>query len=63
MITYNQYRNGIVNYLSVIVAQTTALENERAAVSLLGRRLVASVTLITALGGGWEPTKPKTTEK
>ena len=57
VITYNQYRNGIVDYLSVIVAQTTALEHERIALNLLGRRLVASVSLIKALGGGWEPTK------
>jgi len=63
VITYNQYRNGIVDYLSVIVAQTTALGNERAALDMLGRRLVASVTLIKALGGGWEPTKPTATQK
>lgn len=55
----NQYRVGVVNYQSVIVAQATALVNERAALGLLGRRLVASVTLIKALGGGWEPAAPK----
>ncbi|MFZ1546635.1 MAG: efflux transporter outer membrane subunit [Candidatus Nitrotoga sp.] len=62
-ITYNQYRNGIVDYLPVIVAQTTALGDERIALDMLGRRLVASVSLIKALGGGWEPIKQKETKK
>ena len=52
-ITTNQYKAGIVNYLNVIVAQTTALGNERAAVDILNRRLTASILLIKALGGGW----------
>ena len=38
---------------NVISAQTTLLTNERAASSLLGRRLTASVALVKALGGGW----------
>ena len=45
---------GIVSYLNVIVAQSTALANERTAVAILGRRLTASVLLIKALGGGWD---------
>ena len=49
----NQYKAGIVNYLNVINAQATALGNERTAVDLLNRRLIASVQLIKALGGGW----------
>ncbi|HBG08172.1 MAG: RND transporter [Geobacteraceae bacterium GWC2_58_44] len=53
-VTMNQYRAGIVSYLNVIVSQNTALANERSAVDLLGRRLVASVLLIEALGGGWD---------
>ena len=53
-ITLNQYRSGIVNYLSVVVAQATALSNERAALAIQGRRLTASVALIKALGGGWK---------
>lgn len=52
-ITLNQYRAGTANYLAVVVAQATALANERAALAILGRRLTASVTLIKALGGGW----------
>lgn len=53
-ITNNQYRAGIVSYLSLVVVQAGALANERAALGILRRRLVASVTLIKALGGGWE---------
>jgi len=53
-ITDNQYRAGIVNYQSIIIVQNAALSNERATLSILGRRLVASVTLIKALGGGWQ---------
>ena len=54
-ITNNQYRAGIVTYLAVVVVQAAALVNERAELAILGRRLVASVNLIKALGGGWEP--------
>ena len=49
-----QYRGGLANYLLVITAQTTALQNQRTAVDLLTRRMVASVSLIQALGGGWD---------
>lgn len=53
-IVSNQYKAGTVSFLNVIVAQQTALANERTAVDLLGRRLDATVQLIRALGGGWE---------
>ena len=52
-LTLNQYRAGVVSYLNVITAQATALQNERAAASVLGRRLTGSVALVKALGGGW----------
>jgi NodT family efflux transporter outer membrane factor (OMF) lipoprotein len=50
----NQYKAGTVNFLNVIVLQAAALNHERAAVNLLGRRLTASVLLVKALGGGWD---------
>ncbi|WAI83694.1 MULTISPECIES: efflux transporter outer membrane subunit [Achromobacter] len=50
----NQYQAGLVDYLSVAVVDATALNSERNALSLLGTRLLASVNLIVALGGGWE---------
>jgi NodT family efflux transporter outer membrane factor (OMF) lipoprotein len=49
-----QYRGGIANYLQVITAQTAALQNQRTAVDLLTRRMLASVSLIQGLGGGWD---------
>jgi NodT family efflux transporter outer membrane factor (OMF) lipoprotein len=49
-----QYRGGLTNYLQVITAQTSLLQNQRAAVDILTRRMVASVSLIQALGGGWD---------
>jgi len=49
----NRYRGGVATYLEVIVAQSAALTNERTALSILSRRLSASVLLIKALGGGW----------
>jgi NodT family efflux transporter outer membrane factor (OMF) lipoprotein len=49
----NRYKGGVTAYLEVITAQTTALANERTAVQISGRRMVDSVLLIKALGGGW----------
>ncbi len=50
----NQYKAGTAAYLNVITAQTAELGNERAAITVLGQRLNASVLLIKALGGGWD---------
>lgn len=53
-LTENQYRAGLIGYLDVVNVQTTALSNERSVLTLLQGRLVASVQLIAALGGGWD---------
>jgi len=53
LLTTNQYKAGIVSYINVVTVQTTQLNNERTAVGILGRQLVAAVTLVKALGGGW----------
>jgi outer membrane protein TolC len=53
----NQYKAGTVNYLNVVVAQATSLANQRTAVDILSRRVSASVQLVTALGGGWTPSR------
>lgn len=52
-IATNQYEAGTLNYLNVVVAQTAALNAERAAIDLQARRLNAVVNLVTALGGCW----------
>jgi multidrug efflux system outer membrane protein len=49
-----RYTGGLVTYLDVITAQEQALSNERLATQLLGQRLVTSVYLVKALGGGWD---------
>ncbi|MBF8780309.1 efflux transporter outer membrane subunit [Pseudomonas fulva] len=53
-LTENQYKAGLIGYLDVVNVQATALSNERSTLNLLEGRLVASVQLIAALGGGWE---------
>ena len=52
-LTLNQYKAGTVPYSSVITAQTTRLNSEETALSVLSSRLQASVAIIQALGGGW----------
>lgn len=49
----NQYRAGTVPYTTVITTQTTALQNELTLLGIRQSRLIASATLVTALGGGW----------
>lgn len=53
-LTENQYAAGMVDYLAVSSAQTTALNSERTLLNLLATQLTASVQLISALGGGWQ---------
>ncbi|MGZ3579521.1 MAG: RND transporter, partial [Syntrophales bacterium] len=49
----NLYKAGTISYLEVVVVQAIWLANERVAIDILGRRMVASVLLIKAIGGGW----------
>jgi NodT family efflux transporter outer membrane factor (OMF) lipoprotein len=51
--TLNAYRAGTVAYTSVITEQALLLSDRQAALSVQQSRLVASVALIQALGGGW----------
>jgi multidrug efflux system outer membrane protein len=50
----NRYIGGLVSYLDVVTAQQTLLSNERLASEIEGQRLVTSVLLVKALGGGWD---------
>jgi NodT family efflux transporter outer membrane factor (OMF) lipoprotein len=58
-LTLNQYKAGTVPYSSVITAQTTRLASEQSALTVFIDRLTASVTLIEALGGGWDASQLK----
>ena len=49
-----RYTGGLVTYLDVITAEEQALSNERLETQLLGQRLITSVYLVKALGGGWD---------
>lgn len=51
----NQYHEGVTDYPDVVQAVTAALDAGRAELQLRRRRLNASVNLIKALGGGWQP--------
>jgi multidrug efflux system outer membrane protein len=53
-IANNRYRAGLVTFLDVATAENSALEIERAAVQLHGQQLVAAVSLVRSLGGGWQ---------
>jgi NodT family efflux transporter outer membrane factor (OMF) lipoprotein len=58
-----RYKGGVTSYLEVTTAQSAALSDEVTAVNILGRRMVDAVTLVQALGGGWDrsslPTHPE----
>ncbi len=53
-IALNQYKAGTVSYLNVLTAQTTAFSVRQRLVTLMGQRMVSSVGLVKALGGGWD---------
>jgi len=52
-ITLNEYQAGTVAYTTVITAQVTLLTDQETALLVQENRLIASVALIQALGGGW----------
>lgn len=53
-IVTNEYKAGTVGYVNVLTAQTTAFLAEQKLATLAGERMVSSVGLVKALGGGWE---------
>ncbi len=55
-ITLNEYRAGTVAYTAVVTAQANLLSDEQLALTVRQDRLIASVTLIEDLGGGWMAT-------
>ncbi len=53
-ITTAQYKAGTATYLNVETSQTALFAEQKALVDLLTRRMVSSVLLVQALGGGWD---------
>ena len=49
-----RYETGVDQYLNVLVAQTTLLNDQQQLASLRTQAMTASVQLIEALGGGWD---------
>jgi len=57
-IANNRYQAGLVTYLEVAIAQNSALSLEQTVAQLRGQKLVATVGLIRAIGGGWQGQEP-----
>ncbi|SOE64010.1 efflux transporter, outer membrane factor (OMF) lipoprotein, NodT family [Burkholderia sp. OK233] len=53
-IVTNEYKAGTVGYVNVLTAQTTAFLAEQKLENIAGQRMVSSVGLVKALGGGWD---------
>jgi NodT family efflux transporter outer membrane factor (OMF) lipoprotein len=49
----NAYKAGIVDYTTVITAETSALSASQTVLTVLESRLLASVLLVEYVGGGW----------
>lgn len=55
-----RYESGTSPYLDVIEANRTTLATQRASVQVASQRLIATVSLIKAIGGGWDSAQPVT---
>jgi len=51
-----QYKFGLADYLIVIDAERTLLSNQLSLAQMVNLQMAASIHLIKALGGGWNPT-------
>jgi hypothetical protein len=57
------FRNGVDSYANVIVAQNAFLSARETELQIQLRELIASVTLINDLGGGWSTSERGQTER
>jgi NodT family efflux transporter outer membrane factor (OMF) lipoprotein len=53
-IAQNEYQAGTQAYTTVVTAQATLLADQQAALTIQQNRLLSSIALIQALGGGWQ---------
>ncbi len=49
-----RYKGGVANYLEVLLAEQTLLQDQVTAINIQSRQFAASVSLVRALGGGWD---------
>jgi len=49
-----RYKGGVTSYLEVLTAEATLLQNQRTAIDIESRQFADSVSLVRALGGGWD---------
>jgi len=56
-ISTSRYREGLAQFIEVINAQSSLLNNQRTADQILQQRLLTTIQLIQALGGGWQESK------
>lgn len=54
----NRYRAGQIGYTDVVTAQASALAARRALVQVAVSRQISAISLIQALGGGWDVSAP-----
>ena len=52
-----RYKGGVTGYLEVLTAEQTLLQDQRTAIDIESRQFAASVSLVRALGGGWDVTQ------
>lgn len=57
-ITQDQYKAGTVSYLNVAVVQNSYLSAQRSVLDVQSRQLIATVNLVSALGGDWNGSLP-----
>jgi NodT family efflux transporter outer membrane factor (OMF) lipoprotein len=61
-LSLTRYRAGVDSYLSVITAQNAVLTNRVTELQIELRQMVASVSLVMDLGGGWDPSRLPTVQ-
>ncbi len=52
-----RYKGGATSYLEVLTAEQTLLQNQVTSINIVSRQFAASVSLVRALGGGWDTTQ------
>jgi NodT family efflux transporter outer membrane factor (OMF) lipoprotein len=56
-VTLNEFNAGTIPYTTVVTTEQTLLADQQSALTIQQNRLVASVNLIAALGGGWDTSR------